>query len=314
MFFRSNGRSNHSLKVVATENFGKAQVKSDKLDRVMLKYRCTHPVILLLLISSFVTLHTQVVYAQIVAGKITRINGDASITRAGRRFPATYLAAVELADQIVTNANGRVTVTLTDNSQLELAESTTLIVSEDLLNPNGTRARTTLTVLSGLVRSWVKMAAGAPPNYEVHTPNAVASARGTTYDTYYTNHETRRGFKNCKEFTDVFDYDGIVLVRSLSNPSSPPVLLHSGQKTTVPCGLPISQATALAAAADVSGLGTGAAGDSSLAAGAAALGIVGLSAGAIVGGYAAAGGFDPASGASSTPSVATGRHVASPSR
>jgi hypothetical protein len=46
------------------------------------------------------------------------------------------------------------------------------------------------------VRSWMKMAASAPLNYEVHTPNAVASARGTTYDTYYTKHETRRGSKD----------------------------------------------------------------------------------------------------------------------
>src|SRR6516164_1333740 len=187
----------------------------------------------------FVAFQVDAAFAQIVAGKITGLNGDATITRAGRSFPANYLASIEIGDQIVTSPNGRVTVTLTDNSQLELTGSGTLLISENLLNPNGTRARTTLTLLDGLVRSLVKVAAGASPNYEVHTPNAVAAARGTTYDTYYTNHETRRGFKTCKEFTDIFDFDGTVLVRSLSNPSSPPVELHSGQKTTVPCGLAI---------------------------------------------------------------------------
>jgi hypothetical protein len=281
----------------------------------MLKYRRTRwGLQFALLISLFVTLHTQAVYAQTVAGKITRINGDASITRSGRVFPATYGASVELADQIATNTNGRLTVTLTDNSEVELAESSTLILSEDLLNPNGTRARTTLTLLGGFVRSLVKVAAGASPNYEVHTPNAVASARGTTYDTYYTNHDIRLGFKNCKEFTDVLDYDGIVLVRSLSNPTSPPVLLHSGQKITVPCGLPVSQPSNFASTTGVSGLGTGGAAVSSLEAGAAALGIVGLSSGAIIGGYAAAGGLNTSSGASSTPSGETRRQVASPSR
>ncbi len=221
-------------------------------------------------------------YAQIVAGKITGLNGDARITRAGRSFPATYLTPVQLADEIVTGPNGRVTVTLADNSQLELTESATLVISENVLNPNGTRARTTLTLFGGLVRSLVRVAAGASPNYEVHTPNAVAAARGTTYDTYYTDHETRPGFKTCKEFTDVFDFDGIVLVRSLSNPSSPPVELHSGQKTTVPCGLPILPATALDADVGSTGLGTGG-----------AIGILGLFGAGIIGGYAAAGGLDP---------------------
>lgn len=243
---------------------------------------------LALLALSFLALHVNSASAQIVAGKLTGLNGNASITRAGRSFPANYLAVIELGDQIVTSPNGRVTVTLTDNSQLELTESSTLLISENLLNPNGTRARTTLTLLGGLVRSLVRVAAGVSPNYEVHTPNAVAAARGTTYDTYYTNHETRRGYKTCKEFTDVFDFDGLVLVRSLSNPSSPPVLLHSGQKTTVPCGLPVLPATALGANLGASGFGSSGG----------AIGILALFSGAIVGIYAAAGGFDPGGGSS----------------
>ena len=247
--------------------------------------RANRPLVLLAL--AFLIFQVNPASAQIVAGKITGLNGDASITRAGRSFPANYLAAVELGDQIVTSPNGRVTVTLTDNSQLELTESATLLISENVLNPNGTRARTTLTLLGGLVRSLVRIAAGVSPNYEVHTPNAVAAARGTTYDTYYTDHETRRGYKSCREFTDVFDFDGIVVVRSLSNPSSPPVVLHSGQKTTVPCGLPVLPATALGANLGASGLGSGG-----------AIGILALFSGAIVGGYAAVGGFDP-SGANS---------------
>ena len=273
----------------------------------MSKYRHTGGSRLLApLAAFFLALQVDAAFAQIVAGRITQLNGNTSITRAVRSFPATYLAAVQLADQIVTSSNGRVTVTLTDNSQLELTESSTLIISEDLINPNGTRARTTLTLLGGLLRSLVKIAAGSSPNYEVHTPNAVASARGTTYDTYYTNRETRRGFKDCKEFTDVFDYDGLVLVRSLSNPSSPPVLLHSGQKTTVPCGLSVLPETAFNVPAGATLLG----------AGAAVLGTLGLSGGAIVGGYAAAGGFDPGGTASTTNGTGiTGhKHPISPSR
>jgi hypothetical protein len=232
------------------------------------------------------------VYAQIMAGRITALNGSATIKRGAKSFPATYSAPVDVADQLETSPTGRLTVTLTDNSQFELTESSTLLISEDLLNPNGTRARTSLTLMGGLVRSLVRVAAGTAPNYEVHTPNAVASARGTTYDTYYTSHTPRPGFPSCKEFTDVLDYDGVVQVSSLTNPTSPAIELHSGQKTTVPCGLALLPASGLAA------IGTGSAatgGLSTAAIAAASAGSFAAVTGGVVGGYAGAGGFSSSS-------------------
>ena len=238
-------------------------------------------------------LATPVVHAQTVAGSITALNGSANITRGPRTFPATYAAPVNVGDRLDTTATGRLTITLTDNSQLELTESSTLLISENLLNPNGTRARTIVTLVSGLVRSLVRVTAGTAPNYEVHTPNAVASARGTTYDTYYTNNAIRAAFKSCKEFSDVFNYDGIVGVRSLANPTSPTIELHSGQKTTVPCGLAVLPATALSVigfggTGGGAGVGTGAIAASSL-------GGVAVVSGGVVGGVAGAGGFSSTS-------------------
>jgi FecR protein len=227
------------------------------------------------------------VQAQIVAGTITALNGPSTITRSARKFDATYSAPVDVADQLDTSPTGRLTVTLTDNSQLEMTESSTLLISENLLNSNGTRARTSIALLGGLVRSLVRVTAGTPPNYEVHTPNAVASARGTTYDTYYTTNTSRPGFPSCKEFTDVLDYNGVVVVSSLANPSSPTVELHSGQKTTVPCGLALLPASSLAAI----GTGTAAGGLSTAAIAGASMGSFAIITGGVVGGLAAAGGF-----------------------
>lgn len=250
------------------------------------------------------------VHAQIVAGTITALNGAATITRNAKTFAATYSAPVNVGDQLDTSPTGRLTVTLTDNSQLEMTESSTLLISENLLNPNGTRARTSVTLMTGLVRSLVRVAAGTAPNYEVHTPNAVASARGTTYDTYYTNNTSRPGFQNCKEFTDVLDYDGTVAVSSLTNPSSPTVALHSGQKTTVPCGLALLPASALAAI----GTGTAAAGGLSTAAiAAASLGSVAIITGGVVGGYAGAGGFSSGSNSSSPSPAPESKKAITPS-
>jgi ferric-dicitrate binding protein FerR (iron transport regulator) len=241
----------------------------------------------------FVLLLAHSASAQMLAGHITAINGNATISRTGRSFAATYGAPINVGDEFATGASGRLTVTLTDNSQLELTESSTLLISENLLNPNGTRAKTSITLLGGLVRSLVRVSAAAPPNYEVHTPNAVASARGTTYDTYYARGVNRPGYTGCKEFSDISVFDGTVVVSSLANPSSPAVDVHTGQKTTVPCGLAVLPASALSAAAKGAGTATIA---GAIAGG---LGVIG---GGVVGGIAGTGGF----GGGPTPTPAPG--------
>jgi hypothetical protein len=260
--------------------------------------RMTIAILLLMVLA--MTIRMPLAYAQTVAGTVTAMNGTVTITRAGRTFPATYSAPIEVGDQIITGTNGRVTMTLTDRSQLELVESSTLLISEDTLNPNGTRARTAVTLLGGLVRSFVRFAPGSPPNFEVHTPNAVASARGTAYDTDYQNNVNRPNYAYCKEFSDVAVFNGTVEVKNPKNTSAASVTLQSGQKTTVPCGLAALPAGAIATAAKTGGGGTA----GGLGTGA----IAGIAAGAVVtggvlGGYSAAGGFS--SGTSATPFVAS---------
>jgi len=229
-------------------------------------------------------------YAQAPTASITAVSGSATINRAGRSFPATYGAAVQVGDRINTGTDGRVTLTLSDGSQMELTESSSLGLSENNLNPNGTRASTKVTLLGGLVRSLVRFTAGTPPNFEVHTPNAVASARGTTYDTNYQNSVNRSDFPTCREFTDVSVYDGTVEVVNPTNTLAPPVQVPAGQKTTVPCGLAALPATSAKA------LGTGGVGGGTAVAAAAA-----VTAGGAIGGVAAAGAFGGGGGGSSAP-------------
>jgi ferric-dicitrate binding protein FerR (iron transport regulator) len=232
-------------------------------------------------------------WAQTGTGSISAISGSATIARGTTTIPATYGAAVQIGDKISTGPDGRVTVTLTDGSQLELSESSSLVVTQNDLNPNGTRANTKITVLGGLVRSLVRFTAGTPPNFEVHTPNAVASARGTTYDTGYENGVNRDNYQKCKEFTDVSVYEGTVEVANPTNPSAPPVDVHSGQKTTVPCGLAVLPASA-AAAAGAGGLGVGTAVGAALGAAAVVGGTVGGLAGAgAIGGGSSGGSVPP---------------------
>lgn len=176
------------------------------------------------------------VWAQTVAGSISAISGTATITRGGATIPAAYGAAVNVGDRLATAAGGDLTVTLSDGSQIEVTDSSTLTIDENTLNANGTRAGTKLSLVNGLVRSLVRSTPGTPPNFEVHTPNAVAAARGTDYDVDHETGVQDGRYKDCTEFSHVSVYHGEVEVYNPTNPSALPVEVNEGQKVIVPCG------------------------------------------------------------------------------
>ena len=124
-------------------------------------------------------------WARISAGSISAINGTVKLERAGRLIPAVYGTPVQVGDKFTTEPNSRLTINLTDGSQLELNQSSTLVLTQDTLRPDGSRANTKVTLLTGLLRCLVKSVPGHAPSFEVHTPNAVASVRGTIFEVSY---------------------------------------------------------------------------------------------------------------------------------
>ncbi len=123
--------------------------------------------------------------AQVPAASVSAINGTVMVERAGRSIPAASGTTLQVGDKLTTGPKSRMTVSLSDGSKLELNESSTLVLTANTLNPDGSRASTKVTLLGGLVRSFVAFGPGSAPNFEVHTPNAVASARGTIFDVSY---------------------------------------------------------------------------------------------------------------------------------
>src|SRR5215469_2061526 len=123
--------------------------------------------------------------AQTSVGTVGVVNGNVTIVRADKSIPTTAGTALRVGDKLMTGPNSRMTVSLSDGSQMELNESSTLVLTEYALNPDGSRASTEVTLLGGLVRSLVQHSPSSTPNFEVHTPNAVASARGTMFDVAY---------------------------------------------------------------------------------------------------------------------------------
>lgn len=195
-------------------------------------------------------------HAQAVAGTITTLTGDVHVQRAGSTLTATKGMALKVGDRIITGNNGRATITLADKSKLEVAESTQLVIDQEMVR-TGSRS-TKLSLFAGLVRSFVSFSAQPKPSFDVHTPNAVASARGTEYDTE-TDTKQRKKYKDCRRFTQVSVYKGTVEVTNTTNPSAGSVQVHAGYKTLVACGYapePPSEIGAAAAAAALGGTST----------------------------------------------------------
>jgi FecR protein len=228
-------------------------------------------------------------FSQTPAGTVSSLTGDAHVERAGTTVPATVGMALDAGDRVVTASNSRVTITLTDNSKLELDESTSLVIDQQMVTANS--RNTKLSLFSGLVRSFVSYTSSPTPNFEVHTPNAVASARGTEYDTG-TDTRERKEYKGCRRFTQVLVYQGVVGVTNSTNPGAGTVNVPAGHKTLVACGFapepPSEISAAGAAGAGSAGAGTAAAGAAAAATGGS---VASSTTGMIVGGTIVAGGL-----------------------
>jgi hypothetical protein len=175
-------------------------------------------------------------FAQTVAGTVTKLKGSASVRRAGSTMDVTLGMSVEVADQITVPAGGKVTVTLSDGSLLEAGPSSTIVIDQQLLGAGGARASTKVSMLAGILRSVVKHSSyGNPPNFEVHTPNAILAARSTMFDTSYWQGERRFGYGECDRFTDVQTYKGSVGVRNAANPEAAETSVGAGYETAVAC-------------------------------------------------------------------------------
>jgi ferric-dicitrate binding protein FerR (iron transport regulator) len=205
---------------------------------------------------------------------------------------------VEIGDQISTGPNSRATITLSDGTQFELSDSTSMIVTQDQVGANGQRVQTRLDLFGGLLHSLVRFAPGNAPNYEVHTPNAVAAARGTQYDTDYVNGAPRKEHPGCSEFTDVSVFEGTVEVTNPKNKSAGSTTLTRGHKTTVPCGLLLgaTAATTATTIGSTTAASTAAVSTTTIVAGAAVVG-----AGAIAGGVVAGVNLSGGGGGGSAP-------------
>lgn len=181
-------------------------------------------------------------FAQASAGLVAQVDGTVTIRRGAQDLPVSAAMPVLVNDALDTRANSHVTVTLNDGSQLVLSESTRVVIEKYALA--GTAPlRGSINLALGRLRAIVAFAAGGPvPDFEVHTPNAVAAVRGTEFETTFVEGKPCPGFPECSRYTEVGVYKGVVEVSNPTNPAAAHVRITPGYETNVPCELPPTSA------------------------------------------------------------------------
>ena len=215
-------------------------------------------------------------HAQSTVGTITQVQGTANIQRNGANIAAVTNMPVMLHDQISTDANASLTISLVDNSSLQLGASSTITIDNSVL-VNGVGAPSKVGLLNGDLHTVILGAMrGSSTTFEVNTPNAIGAVRGTEWSEHYDT-EDHHG---CRKTTKFDVEDGTVHV---CNTENPPVCkdIHKGEHTQIRCG-------AFWEGGGLSGIGAGALG-------------VGLAAGVGVGAAAGAGAFNGSGGGGQPP-------------
>jgi hypothetical protein len=114
------------------------------------------------------------------AGRIKVASGKVSIVRAGAPLPAKIGDAVFEADTLRTGADGRLGVTMKDETRISLAPNSEVRLDRFLYAPSESRLAFALRIVRGLT-AYVsgRIAKLAPDAVRLETPTAIVGVRGT---------------------------------------------------------------------------------------------------------------------------------------
>jgi len=125
---------------------------------------------------------------------------------------------VNLGDKIASGVEGICVITLSDGSKLELRPSTNITLDQ---YTSGGPTPTRVSMAAGVLKSDVKKTRGVPANYQVHTPNAILTARGTIFYTSYTSTSPQTGnLPGISHYTEVAVLEGTVNLANAATPGS----------------------------------------------------------------------------------------------
>ena len=185
------------------------------------------------LFSLVLTSYCAAALAQDAVGQVTEITGSAKLERGGIEVEAAPMMQIKIRDKLRTTAKSKLTVTLRDGSKLVLSESSSYTIDEYSIAAT-TRMRASIALWAGHLRSVVVTALGAVPDFQVHTPNAIAAVRGTEFETAFIADRPCPEDRSCMRYTTVGVFHGVVSVANIANPAQA-VQVNEGYETTVAC-------------------------------------------------------------------------------
>lgn len=123
-------------------------------------------------------------------GFYTAVLGQASVTHPGeaRILPVKLHDEVLFKDVIQTQDESRARALFQDDSMLTVGENSRVEIDEYIYNPDVNVRRAIVKLMQGQVRALVsKVFKANGSKFEVHTPSAVAAARGTYFTVWVEN-------------------------------------------------------------------------------------------------------------------------------
>jgi hypothetical protein len=114
------------------------------------------------------------------AGRVKTMAGGAVIVHDGRQMPAAVGTAVFEQDRVTTGPDGRVGITLRDDTRLSIGPQTTVEIDRFLYSPADSQFSFVLKVVRGVV-AYVsgRIAKLSPDAVRLETPAAIVGVRGT---------------------------------------------------------------------------------------------------------------------------------------
>jgi hypothetical protein len=162
------------------------------------------------------------------AGSVVALKGRAAIERQKKSLDAKIKDTIFMNDIITTFDASRVKMLFLDDSVLTLGEKSKVSVKE-FVQGKGKGDKSIFNLIDGKMRSVVGRA-----GFEIHTPTAVAAARGTII-------LTETGVMNGKKFSTFIAYEGEFCVESIDPKIPGKACLKPGMMITLIEGEPVGE-------------------------------------------------------------------------
>lgn len=161
------------------------------------------------------------------AGTIAAIDGVVQIQRAGAAIPAVAGTVLVVGDEIRTGA-GRIRIVLRDGSVLNVGTDSTIVIVQQVVEPDTGRLESLFRLVKGAVRALVGENYGSRgASYQIETATAVIGVRGTEFVIAYNS---------VTEVTEVVGVTGKTSVHSVLDRTNRGVVVSAQELTTVTRG------------------------------------------------------------------------------